>query len=629
MWHDFNSAKIVVFALVAASMLLYSSFLILRFYALGCYKRAQPFRKRTLLALLAACLILAGLIARCYGRGVATIVFFCWIFPLLLPKIDWCLWIAHALCWSLGLLICNIIWHIMDRTVLFFYNFCEASVPLPSYYASIFEVLQVKGSGWPWFLALGLLLLLSAYLLCARIWSRAAGISCRQIFGCAVLTLWFLFAVNYLGQLFLAYRGVKEAKQALAKLEQRFDRPLTAQTLGELYYNGEEADRDFWEKEITLCEESYPFTDKFSELLRIPDIMPQEAIQQWRQHLASKDEALSQWEQMFAGDIPPFEYSFQAGSLLGMLLPHLSNFRGFNRLSLWRTHLALADGDVTAAFAVNQRQFKANSFLLREPHLISSLVWMACSDFWLLSCEKLLASKLLSDEQLLLMGANLKTLEKQVPLLHQRVFYCEAVCGLDLFVTMNRGGASNEKSRGFRWRSFRYFAPQLRWYAALDKARLAQSYLVADFSEIPEDPMKADRRPLLISSMMSPPLNKFGKRFYEQTAKLRATQALIMAEQYRRKQGNWPVQLENLPEDPFNGEPLRYYHGDCPVEFTVAVWNEEIHRWELEKQQGNLSVVQVRSVGPDKIDDGCGQNSINSGERRSDDIRATLRLNTE
>lgn len=194
---------------------------------------------------------------------------------------------------------------------------------------------------------------------------------------------------------------------------------------------------------------------------------------------------------------------------------------------------------------------------------------------------------------------------------------------------MNRGGVSDEESRGFRCHSFRYFALQLWWYAALDKARFAQSYLVADFSEIPEDPMIVDRRPLLVSSMVLRPPNEFGERFYKQTANLRATQALIMAEQYRRKQGNWPVQLENLPEDPFNGEPLRYYYGDCPVELTVAVWNEETCRWKLEKQQGNLPVVQVRSVGPDKIDDGCGQNSVNNDAYRSDDIRATLRLNTQ
>lgn len=632
MFSDLSSPAIVTFALVAVTMLLYPLFLILRFYGLICCKSPHPIRKCSFLALFAICLITAGVIAELRGVITVFIVFFCWIFPvLLLPGIGWQLWLGHALLWSLGLLVCDITWNHLTRALVAFYDFFGIGQPLPSCYVSILEFLHVRGSGWPWFLAAGLLLLLLGYLLTARLWARAAELPYRQIFGRGVAVLWLLLGSNYSGQLFLAWRGVKEASQAVAALEQRFGRPMTAQALGELYYNGEQPDPDFWERVGTLQKGSSPFTDEFSELSTPPDVLPPEAMRQWRQHLQNKEASLSQWEQMFAGNIPPLAHSFQPGNLVAMLLPHLSHIKQFNLLSIWRVRLAIEDGDVQAALVASERQANANNSLLRETHLIGGLVWIVCTDVWLDSLEMLLESRLLSDEQLLALESRLKKVEKQVPVMHERGFYSEAVFGLDCFamLTEKRGDVPGEKRlHGFRWPDFRYFAPQLCWYAALDEASLAQSYRVADFSEMPQRP-SVDRRPLWFSRMLLSALNKAGKKFHALTARLRAMQALITAEQYRRRHGAWPDRLENLPEDPFTGELLHYRHGDCVFLIDIAGWNEESRCWSIDTQQRTAPAVQVWSTGPDKADDGGLQSAELPDGHRPDDIRAILRLNPQ
>jgi hypothetical protein len=250
---------------------------------------------------------------------------------------------------------------------------------------------------------------------------------------------------------------------------------------------------------------------------------------------------------------------------------------------------------------------------------------MVCTVIWLDSLEMLLESRALSDVQLNALTPRLKEAEKQVPVMHERAIYGEAVMNLDLFemlaIIPKTGIEKFDNSA--RWRDFRYFVPQLWWYAALDKANIARTFMVSDFSEMPE---QSDiGRPLLFSSMLLPP-NAVGKEFHGLTARLRAMQALITAEQHRRRHGDWPEQLENLPEDPFTGEPLRYRHGDCVLRVNIAKWDEVARHWRIETQQRSAAAVQVWSVGPDKINDNGLRSTEPTDGRHPDDIRAILRL---
>lgn len=623
----------------AAILLIYSLFLVLRFYTLFCRRRFQvwiwlvpiPF-----FIALAVGVVVAGL----RGSLLVCCVMFCWIFPLLLPEIGWRLRLGQALCWSLGLLICDVVLNnlgVLLNILELFNPFQEQPGFLQSFYLTIQKFLHLRGVGWVWFLAAGLLLLLLGYLLTARLWTRAAGLPYRQIFGRGVTILWLLLGVHYLFQLCLAWQGVKEVNQAVTALEQHFNRPLTAQALGELYYNGEQPDPDFWQREKTLRENIAPFPDECWALSVLPDEVPPEAMLQLRQHLQSIEASLSQWEQLFSGSIPPPALSYQRGHLLAILRPHLEPIRNFGSQSRRRVRLALADGDVNAALAACERQNNANNALLRESSEVGALIWIACTEFWLDSLEMLLESRALSDEQLNALTSQLKAAEKQVPVMHERTIYSEAICMLDVFVVITEMACqldvfaimtetgNKAADNGLCWRDFRYFVPQLWWYAALDKAYMARAFMVSDFSEMP-DRQDVGRRSLYLSNILLPALQKNGNRFHGLTARLRAMQALITAELHRRRHGAWPKQLENLPEDPFTGEPLRYHHGNCVLFVDVAKWDEKSNYWKVDTQQRSAAAVQVWSVGPDKVDNSGPQAPTQPDGRRPDDIRAILRL---
>ncbi len=626
MWDDCSASwSVKAFVDAAAILLLYSLTLTVRSYAFFSHQRFQvwiwlvpiPF-----FVALTAGVVVAGLC----GSLLVCCITFCWLFPLLLlSKIGWRLWLGHALCWSLGLLVCDVVRSNLNNVLEHLIGSPKLPKFLQLFSLSIQEVLHLRGAGWGWLLVAGFFLLLLGYLLTARLWARAAGLPYRQIFGRGVAILWLLFGINYLFQLCLAWQGVKEANQAVAALEQRCNRPLTAQALGELYYNGEQPDPDFWQSIKTLRENSKPLPSELSAL-SVPHIeFPPEAMRQVRQRFQDIEAELSQWEQMFSGSIPPPALSYKRGHLLTLLLPHLGPIRDFNRRSCWRVRLALKAGDVNAALAACERQANANNALLRETTLIGTQVWRVCTELWLDSLEMLLESRALSDEQLNALTPRLKTTEKQVPVMHERAIYSEAVMELDLFemFAITRETGNEEFDNSARWRDFRYFVPQLWWYAALDKANIARTFMVSDFSEMPE--RKDIGRPLLLSSMLLPS-NAAGKKFHGLTARLRAMQVLIMAEQHRRRHDDWPEQLENLPEDPFTGEPLRYHCGDCVLRVDVATWDEESSLWSVDAQQRTVPAVQVWSVGPDMIDDNGLQAPTQPDGRRPDDIRAILRL---
>lgn len=625
MWESYNAAPLVTFGGAAAILLTYSLFLVLRFYTLS---RRRPFQVWIWLVpipffvALTAGVVVAGL----RGSLLVCCITFCWLFPLLLlAKIGWRLWLGQALCWSLGLLICDVVQSNLINVLESLFPSPKLSKFLELLPLAIQEVLHLRGAGWVWFLAAGLILLLLGYLLTARLWSRAAGLPYRQIFGRGIAILWLLLGINYLFQLCLAWQGVKEANQAVAALEQHFNRPLTAQALGELYYNGEQPDPDFWQSIKTLRENSKPLPGELSTLSVPPVELSPAAMLQVRQRFQDIETSLAQWEQLFAGSIPPPVLSYKRGHLLTLLLPHLGPIRDFNRLSFWRVRLALENGDVNAALAACERQVNANNVLLRETTLIGVQVWRACTNTWLDSLEMLLESRTLSDEQLNALTPRLKTAEKQVPAMHERAIYSEAVMELDLFemFAITRETGIEEFDNSARWRDFRYFVPQLWWYAALDKANVARTFMVSDFSEMLE---RDDiGRPLFLSNMLLPP-DTAGKKFHTLTARLRAMQALITAEQHRRRHGDWPEQLENLPEDPFTGKPLRYHCGDCVLRVNVATWDEAARHWRVETQQRSAPAVQVWSVGPDKINDNGLRSSEPTDGRHPDDIRAILRL---
>ena len=103
------------------------------------------------------------------------------------------------------------------------------------------------------------------------------------------------------------------------------------------------------------------------------------------------------------------------------------------------------------------------------------------------------------------------------------------------------------------------------------------------------------------------------------TARLRAVRGLIQAELYRRKHGDWPESLPDLPLDPYSGKPLLYRKGECLQKFN-RLDSEPPHR--ILPEIHSVPAIQVWSVGPDGVDDG----GFRPDGSHCDDVRALLRI---
>lgn len=628
-WDGALPPGLIGFEVATGLLLSYAIFLVFRFYGSFCRQHYSPPGMWLALVLLAISLTTASVASGVRGGIGVSIVFFAGVFPLLLlPKISCWLWLAQAGCWSLGILLSGVLLRYL-AIPLCSYHLGEGFFFIQPAYRTIPIQLHLSGSDWVWLAAAGVLFLLLGYLLTALLWARAADLPCRRLRGRGVTSLWLLGATAYLLQIILAINASQAAKRKVDALEQRFNRPITALALGEMYYQGEQPDDEFWKLETELFLNNKLFAGEFSEFDRFPEELPATAMLQWREHVRSIDDGLSRWENLFSDNVPPWPRRYCRGELSAMLLPHFSHIRELNRVALWRVRLALDDGDATAALAAAKRQADINDVLLRETNLVGGMVWIACVNLWLKSVEQMLEAQALADEQLLALTSQLKAVATQVPLMQKRSLYSEAVHLLDNFEMLGEGRAfvafPEVPFESVPMRKLRFFSPLLWWYAAKDKAYLARAFLVDHLTEI-APPNPADNPPLLLSSLMLPALRQAGERFHAVAANLLAMQALIKAELHRRAHGTYPERLENLPADPFNGEPLRYRHGVCHFTVTIAEWNETSRQWRVVRQARTGPGLQAWSVGPDLVDDDNINPLEPDAERRSDDIRALMRL---
>ena len=245
----------------------------------------------------------------------------------------------------------------------------------------------------------------------------------------------------------------------------------------------------------------------------------------------------------------------------------------------------------------------------------------------------LLESGKLPESMLHRLSAELAEQEKAIPPLLERVLYSEAVLIFDTCDGWTSGeyssvdGASHASPRALR-----NFVPQLWWYLRREMAGLAEFYSLLNLSQSEKTP--AIRHPNLLASVFIPSYLRIATKFNRLTARFRAVRGLIQAELYRRKHGNWPESLPNLPPDPFSGKPLLYRKGECVQQVEVLkqagdtpppkgrFFTDAPSKWIADKELRTIPAIQVWSVGPDGVDNG----GFRPDGSHCDDVRALLRI---
>ena len=182
------------------------------------------------------------------------------------------------------------------------------------------------------------------------------------------------------------------------------------------------------------------------------------------------------------------------------------------KLELSRLRVFLKKHDKDNALRAYQCIVNCAGHLQREPFVIGSLIWLNVENNRLDGMEKLLESRLLTDDELKRLDNDLTSLEERIPINHNQAMFTEAAFGQDVIWGLETGETEDTK---VAFADLRWFYPQLWLQASLDKNNLLKQYLVKDFADFCSEPV-----PLayVFSSMLHPVLKSVGNKFHALTS---------------------------------------------------------------------------------------------------------------
>ena len=450
---------------------------------------------------------------------------------------------------------------------------------------------------WGALFLLALLLILAGGLMLTMVFSSAEKKKFPSAFGPAVLALSGVFALWHLFTLGLALYESREAAAVVRKLEHRFDRPLTAAGVEALYREGGKVDSKFW-AEAQRIGDALPIVNNDGlnnrfYFLDLPDRPVPETLAWYGKLCRENRAAIEKWEQCFERVPPRPARRFVSGKLYKFLFPEeIWLCRRFLLMERSRLIFALAAGDVGTAWACYSRMGNVCRYL---PTLSVCGLWdhVLIENRRLDCVEKLLESRLLPDGKLDEIDADIAWLERTIPRRHLLPMYVDASVSRDVIMGLEEGIADlADRPRGGNppgaFAPYRWILPQWWYHAALDKKTLLSAYLAPDLVAVPEY-----ENYLLVLWNVLKPSRKIGRDYYALTARVRGMRALIRAEKYRRKHGEFPKTLANLPEDPFTGKPLVYELGKATI--SERVWKSVYGDPGDETGTVTVDAVSVRS----------------------------------
>ncbi len=432
----------------------------------------------------------------------------------------------------------------------------------------------------------------------------------------AGIALWIVFWTAYVVLLGLAMTQSHRMAQTRAQVEQRFGHPLTAEGLRDFYQSQGPVDADFWkharEVQSKLSRDGLQIGDKKLEFWsgQLPDKLTPEVLAAFEGYCREHEEALLEVEKCF-DDLPPLpSYDFKPGNLTSLVPLQLSQCRQFVQLEISRLRVFLARQNREEALHAYRRLVHCADGLRREPYLIGGLVWVAIEGRRLDAMEHLLASRLLTEDDLRLLAEDLDALAKTIPMVHRRAMYSEATFAQDVLWALKTGKL---KEAPFAIGDFRFFFPQLWLQAARDNTYLIQQFLREDSTKFDTDIPTA----YVFSKMLLPALKVSGEKFHRLSVRVLAMQTLLRAEAYRREHGDFPQALPEMPTDPYTGKSLRYQYGTATFSELALVEDEDAESSLLieERKTTQGKAVQVWSASDDDATE-CGK----------DDPCARLRL---
>ena len=484
----------------------------------------------------------------------------------------------------------------------------------------------------------GFLLLMAGYLLYGSLLAEYAKISLRKLFSRKIRCIWGIVAGSYVVFLALALFETASYRLAINELETHFGHPMTSAELERQFYDGRPANPEFWKELEVLRKELYDSRDEnertyswypFAEL-------PESLHTKWKKNFL-ENVSRQKLEQMISAPIPPPKRNYADDQLLmAMPYPEFADLRELARMEMHHIGFSLEDDDLDAVSGAFNRMDFCREYLWKDHSYIAYLVGIAVTSFRLQAMEKVLTSALPTEKWLTAQSDELAAIERQAEQLEKHFLYGESVCYLNLFHWLAHysgySGMMGDYPSGLNYHSLRFLFPQGWWLVANDAKGMAKIIHVYQFSQMPQK-----RTGYILTDLLLPALSKGTEKKQSIIASCRVIRGLIQAELHKWRTGAYPDSLEDLPLDPFSGQPLKYRKGTCEVvkEIYQEKAKEEKNGENDElfgasassemfvSQKRTLRTVQIWSVGPDGIDDGgrTHKPEYGSSEKKKDDIR--------
>ena len=493
------------------------------------------------------------------------------------------------------------------------------------------------------FAASGFLLLVAGYFLYGSLLAGYAKISLRKLFSRKIRCVWGIVAGSYVVFLVLALWETAAYRRAVKDLEEHYGHPMTSAELERQFYDGRPANPEFWKELEVLLAELYDSRDEEERMYsRYPfAVLPDSLHSKWKRNFL-ENVSRQKLEQMISAPIPPPKRNYADDQLLmAMPYPEFADLRGLARMEMHHIGFSLEDDDLDAVSCALDRMDFCREYLWKDHSYIAYLVGIDVTSFRLQAMEKVLTSALPTEKWLTAQSDELAAIERQAEQLEKHFLYGESVCYLNLFHWLAHysgySGMMGDYPSGLNYHSLRFLFPQGWWLAANELKGMAKTLRVRHFSELP-----TSRTGYYGVDLLLPALSKGTVKKQSLIASSRVIRGLIQAELHKRRTGEYPDSIDDLPQDPFSRQTLKYRKGTCEV--VQKICQEEVAK-EIYQEKGKekkngayclyaspslfvsqkrtLQAVQIWSVGPDGIDDGgiAHKPEYGSSEKKKDDIR--------
>ena len=461
-----------------------------------------------------------------------------------------------------------------------------------------------------------------------NLWASANNKRLRDVWGMGCNVLLIMLIISYLSIVAAALCQKKKCQKALIALEKNFLRKISADAVKEIYYHARKTDENF---HIALNKSWNDFNrqDKLlNQIISEPAQLDKLPEQCRNKFFSIEAEKIGKF---FDVPLPARQRDYSAGKLMSMMLPELQIMREIARLFAWQIRIACENQDYPKAMQAWKRSANIKEYFEHDTTLIAILIMFAIEDICLDSLEQLLASNMLSDDDLKDIQMFLCNYAKRIPKIKRNVLYFEAVLGNDFVCELVNSSKNkdNENAGAEGIKHYRFLAPGLWYLANRNYCNLLLRYNVESIDKFDG---KIDYSPEnYLINMLMPAFKNVADRIMTLEMRYQAFNALIEAEKIKRKTGKYPQTLSFNIIDHFSGKPLLYKVGEHKKRESYIKKEkhpngamEQGYYYNVAERIKTVYGVAVQSDGRNKTNDDGIYGTLDKYGKRTDDPRALL-----